>query len=112
MTVRAVCEKCNHKWDLEMKPMRTITCPNCMTVYNALAVVNDPENKEAMRIAREHNSKVRNKKIKYLLDAIIFIAEKENTAESASVKEIAIEISNILNKGNITKSELVDECLA
>ena len=57
MTVRAVCEKCNYKWDLEMKPMETITCPNCTTVYNALAVVNDPENKEAMRIAREHNNK-------------------------------------------------------
>lgn len=21
MTIRAVCEKCNHEWDLEMKPM-------------------------------------------------------------------------------------------
>lgn len=31
-----------------MKPMETITCPNCKTVYNALIVVNDPENKEAV----------------------------------------------------------------
>lgn len=43
-----LCEKCNYKWDLEMKPMETITCPNCKTVYNALIVVNDPENKEAV----------------------------------------------------------------
>jgi hypothetical protein len=55
MTVRAFCEKCNHKWDLEMKPIRTITCPNCKTVYDALIVVNDPENKETMRIVREHS---------------------------------------------------------
>ena len=55
MTVKAVCEKCNHKWDLEMKPMETITCPNCKTVYNALIVVNDPDNKEIMRIVREHS---------------------------------------------------------
>lgn len=44
MIVRAVCEKCNYKWDLEMKPMEIITCPNCKTVYDALIVVNDPEN--------------------------------------------------------------------
>ena len=37
-------------------------------------------------------------KITNLLNAIIFIAEKENTVESDSIKEIAIEISNILNK--------------
>lgn len=55
MTVRAVCEKCNHKWDLEMKPMEIITCPNCKTVYNALIVVNDPENKETMKIVRGHS---------------------------------------------------------
>ena len=42
-------------WGLEMKPMETITCPNCLTVYNALVVVNDPENKETMRIVREHS---------------------------------------------------------
>lgn len=52
MTVRAVCEKCGHKWDLEME---TITCPNCKTVYDALIVVNDPENEETMRIVREHS---------------------------------------------------------
>lgn len=39
-----------------------------------------------------------NEKITNLLNAIIFIAEKENTAETVSIKEIAIEISNILNK--------------
>lgn len=39
-----------------------------------------------------------NKKITNLLNAIIFIAEKENSAESDAIKEIAIEISNILNK--------------
>lgn len=38
-----------------MKPMEIITCPNCKTVYDALIVVNDPENKETMRIAREHS---------------------------------------------------------
>lgn len=39
-----------------------------------------------------------NEKITSLLNAIIFIAEKENTAESNAIKEIAVEISNILNK--------------
>ena len=39
-----------------------------------------------------------NEKVTNLLNAIIFIAEKENTAEADSIKEIAIEISNILNK--------------
>ncbi len=39
-----------------------------------------------------------NEKITNLLNAIIFIAEKENTLKSQSIKEIAIEISNILNK--------------
>lgn len=39
-----------------------------------------------------------NEKITNLLNAIIFIAEKENTAEADSIKEIAVEISNILNK--------------
>jgi len=57
MTVRVVCEKCGHKWDLEMKPMETITCPNCKTVYDALIVVNDPKNKETMRIVRESQPK-------------------------------------------------------
>lgn len=38
-----------------MKPMETITCPNCKTVYNALIVVNDPENKEIMEIVRKHS---------------------------------------------------------
>ena len=55
MTVRAICEKCNYKWGLEMKPMETITCPNCKTVYNALIVVNDPKNRDIMRIVREHS---------------------------------------------------------
>ena len=55
MTVIAECEKCGHKWELEMKPMETITCPNCKTVYNALKVVNAPENEETMRIVREHS---------------------------------------------------------
>lgn len=39
-----------------------------------------------------------NEKVTNLLNAIIFIAEKVNTAEADSIKEIAIEISNILNK--------------
>lgn len=39
-----------------------------------------------------------NKKINNFLNAIIIIAENENTAESNAIKEIAIEISNILNK--------------
>lgn len=39
-----------------------------------------------------------NEKITNLLNAIIFIAEKENTAESDAIREIAVEISNILNK--------------
>ena len=45
MIVRAECGKCGHKWDFEMKPMETITCPNCKTVYDAL-IVDDPENNE------------------------------------------------------------------
>ena len=53
MTVKAICEKCNYKWNLEMKPMETIICPNCKTVYNALKVANDPENEEIMRMVRE-----------------------------------------------------------
>ncbi len=57
MTVRAVCEKCNYEWELEMKPIETITCPNCKTVYNAIAVVNDPENKEAIRFVSEKTDK-------------------------------------------------------
>lgn len=39
-----------------------------------------------------------NEKINNLLQAIIIIAERENTAEADSIKEIAIIISNILNK--------------
>ena len=54
MTVRAECEKCGHKWALEMKLMEMITCLNFKKVYNALIVVNDPENKETMKIVREH----------------------------------------------------------
>ena len=41
-----------------------------------------------------------NEKITNLLNAIIFIAQKENTAEADSIKENAVEISNILNKEN------------
>lgn len=37
-------------------------------------------------------------KINNFLQAIIIMAEKENTAESHAIKEIAVEISNILNK--------------
>ena len=55
MIVKAICEKCNYKWNLEMKLIETITCPNCKTVYNALKVVNDPENEETMRIVRERS---------------------------------------------------------
>jgi hypothetical protein len=44
MTVRAECENWGHKWDLVLKPCETFTCPNCKTVYNALIVMNDPEN--------------------------------------------------------------------
>lgn len=39
-----------------------------------------------------------NKKINNFLNAIIIIAENENTAESNAIKEIAIEISNIFNR--------------
>lgn len=39
-----------------------------------------------------------NEKVNNLLNAIIFIAKKENTAEADAIKEIALEISNILNK--------------
>ncbi len=35
-------------------------------------------------------------KIINLLNAIIFVAEKENTVESISIKEVAIEISNLI----------------
>lgn len=35
-------------------------------------------------------------KIINLLKAIIFVAEHENTVESISIKEIAIEISNLI----------------
>ena len=35
-------------------------------------------------------------KIINLLNAIIFVAENENTAESNSIKEVAIEISNLI----------------
>lgn len=35
-------------------------------------------------------------KILNLLNAIIFVAKNENTAESISIKEIAIEISNLI----------------
>ena len=49
------CEKCNYKWNLGMKLIEMITCPNCKTVYNALKVVNDPENEETMRIVRERS---------------------------------------------------------
>lgn len=58
MTVKANCEKCNYKWNLEMKPMETIICPNCKTVYNALKVVNDPENEEIMRMVKERSEVV------------------------------------------------------
>lgn len=39
-----------------------------------------------------------NEKINNFLNAIIIIAKNENTAESNAIKDIAIEISNILNK--------------
>ena len=32
MTVRAECEKCNHKWDLEMKPIKC--CATCIHYWN------------------------------------------------------------------------------
>lgn len=35
-------------------------------------------------------------KIINLLNAIIFVAENENTVESISIKEVAIEISNLI----------------
>lgn len=38
-----------------------------------------------------------NEKMNNFLQAIIIIAKEENTAESNAIKEIAIEISNILN---------------
>ncbi|MBQ4378506.1 MAG: hypothetical protein II821_04850 [Treponema sp.] len=40
----------------------------------------------------------RKNKIINLLNAIIFIAENENTVESISIKEVAIEISNLIQK--------------
>lgn len=49
-------------------------------------------------ISHLHRGKQMNEKINNFLQAIIIIAEKENTAESNAIKEIAIEISNILNK--------------
>lgn len=39
-----------------------------------------------------------NEKINNLLQAIIFIAEKENTAESHEIKEIALQLSKIVNQ--------------
>lgn len=39
-----------------------------------------------------------NEKINNLLQAIIFIAEKENTAESHAIKEIALQLSKIVNQ--------------
>ncbi len=39
-----------------------------------------------------------NEKITNLLNAIIFIAEKENTAESQAIKQITLEISKIFNQ--------------
>lgn len=53
MTVRAKCEKCGHKWTLELKPCETFTCPNCKTVYDALIVMNDPENEKAREQIRK-----------------------------------------------------------
>lgn len=37
-------------------------------------------------------------KIINLLNAIIFIAENENSIESSSIKTVAIEISNLIQK--------------
>ena len=56
MTVKAECEKCGHKWGLELKPCETFTCPNCKTVYNALIVMNDPENEKAIECIRKLGS--------------------------------------------------------
>ena len=53
MTVRAECEKCGHKWYLELKPCETFTCPNCKTVYDALKVMNDSENEKAREQIRK-----------------------------------------------------------
>lgn len=39
-----------------------------------------------------------NEKINNFLQAIIIIAEKENTAESHAIKQIALEISKIFNQ--------------
>ena len=85
MIVRAICEKCNHKWDLEIKLMEKITCPNCKTVYNALKAVNDPENKETMRIIREQGEFVKKeiekpydyRSVIYAIEHIILVFEKD-----------------------------------
>ena len=39
-----------------------------------------------------------NEKINNFLQAIIIIAEKENTVESHAIKQIALELSKILNQ--------------
>ena len=46
MTVIAECEKCGHKWGIELKPRETIQCPSCKGIFNMLVVMNDPQNKK------------------------------------------------------------------
>ena len=48
MKILTICEECNYKWMLELKPRETVQCPNCKRIYNMIKVMNDPENKEVI----------------------------------------------------------------
>ena len=49
MKILAICEMCNNKWMIELKPRETIECPNCKRIFNMIKVMNDPENKDFIK---------------------------------------------------------------
>lgn len=48
MKILTICEGCNYKWMLELKPRETVQCPNCKRIYNMIKVMNDQENKKTI----------------------------------------------------------------
>jgi Zn finger protein HypA/HybF involved in hydrogenase expression len=47
--VRAECEECSCVFDLYIRLAPYYECPKCGARYNALKVVNDPENVEILK---------------------------------------------------------------
>ena len=59
MTITAKCEECNAKFKVTFKPTEFIICPYCKTRYNAIRVMNDPENIKAVEELKRRNNERR-----------------------------------------------------